>query len=207
MPPVVILSAMVVISLHGDTVAGRTGAGDMAAGDTGAPDPAGEGRLPGSRRRLVAAALVGGCAAVALPWDRPGVGWLLTGAAVATGAGLAARGPGWRSAATTRFGFGLGALALLGVGATRAAGWLFLFCVVAAAVTGSFAVAGGRGWRGLLTGAVAVPLAAARAPRWAARGALASERPAPGSTRRLSQSLAVGAVLVALFGGLLAGAD
>src|SRR5204862_6509808 len=138
----------------GDPAAGHVRTGDIAAGDAGVPDGAGEERLPASRRLLVAAAVAGGCAAVALPWDRPGIGWLLTGVAVATGAGLAARGPGWRSAAVTRFGFGLAALALLGVGATRAAGWLFLFCVVAAAVTGSFAVAGGRGWRGLLTGAV-----------------------------------------------------
>src|SRR5262249_59790221 len=111
---------------------------------------------------VVAALVAGLVAAVAIPFDRAGVGWLLTGSAAAAGllvvclkahgvsfAGGAAvpaeptlAGGPWRSASTGEMGlWGLAVLMLLGVGTVPAAGRLFVLFVLAAVRRGPLSVA------------------------------------------------------------------
>ena len=150
-------------------------------------------------------------AAATLPWDRPGIGWLVTGTVVAAGTAAA------RAAAGTQAGppaarlvsgaWALCALALLGVGAVRGAGWLFVFCVLGAYVAGSLAVSGGRSAQGLLLGTLSVPIAAIRALPWASRGVSEVRGRPGGSAIRTAAAAAVGLALLVVFGSLLAGAD
>jgi hypothetical protein len=203
---------------------------------------------------LVAVLVSGVVAAIALPWSRPGIGWLITGLAVAVSVGLTAlsaqveRGPRDVSAAfvAERVAWGLATLALLAVGAIRAAPYLFVLCVITACVTGALAVAGGRTLRGLFLAVMAVPLAALRALPWvyragaAARGRTRASAPsteagasasteagasassteagvraadgaregrAGGNAVRTALAVVIGAVLLLVFGALLAGAD
>jgi hypothetical protein len=163
---------------------------------------------------LGAAGVTGLVAAQSVPLDRPGIGWGVTGL-VATGAlvtvaragGGADQGRAWSSA--SRILWAAATLALLGVGAARAAGWLFGLCLLTAAVTGSFALTGGRSVRALAARAAAAPMAAARALPWAGRGlaALAPTRGRAGSPARMAGTLAVSAALLATFGALFASAD
>ncbi len=177
---------------------------------------------------LVASGLAGVAAAAALPWDRPGVGWFITAAAVAAGTVAAAwssnaerapdRGdpavrptgaerPSYRPGPLVRAAWASAALALVAVGALRAASWLFVLCVLAALVCGSLAVAGGRSARGLFLGAVAVPIATLRGLPWTARGLRSVRGRAGGSAVRTAASVIVGIALLLIFGALLAGAD
>ncbi|MFD5179073.1 DUF4153 domain-containing protein [Nocardia sp. NPDC058379] len=99
------------------------------------------------------------------------------------------------------------ALVLLGVGTFRAAGWLFVLCVLAAGVAGSLAVLGRRTGRGIAHDMVAVPLASFEAVPWAFSG-LRDTRPAElSSLRRYGASVAVTAALLVVFVPLLGGAD
>ncbi|MET9212917.1 MULTISPECIES: DUF4153 domain-containing protein [unclassified Nocardia] len=99
------------------------------------------------------------------------------------------------------------ALVLLGVGTFRAAGWLFVLCVLAAGVAGSLAVLGRRTGRGIAHDMVAVPLASFEAVPWAFSG-LRDTRPAELSNlRRYGASVAVTAALLVVFVPLLGGAD
>ncbi|GAA1824321.1 hypothetical protein GCM10009682_50680 [Luedemannella flava] len=92
--------------------------------------------------------------------------------------------------------------------ALRAAGWLTALAVVGALVLGSYALVGGVGWAGVLTGSVGLV--------WHA-GAMANrpvERPRPGGRRqpgapavRTAVAVGVGLALVAVFGVLFATAD
>jgi hypothetical protein len=173
---------------------------------------------PGVLLAVVGAALV---AAVTLPLDKPGLGWLLTGAAVAGVAGavgLRDGRTGWRAvlpdwrglrlAPVERLGWAAASVALLSVGTFRAAGWLFVICVLTACVTGAFATVGGRTLAGLVLSVPVVPAAAIRAIPWGARGARAISRTGRGgSAMRLTASVAVGGLLVVIFGALFAGAD
>lgn len=160
---------------------------------------------------LRTAALTGLVAAASVPLDRPGVGWVVTGfagtaaliaMAVAQAGQEATAGHGrsgrirplWTAAT----------LVLLGAGTVRAAGWLFVLCLLTAAVTGSLAIAGGKGLRALAAGAVAVPVAAARALPWGVRGATAVRS---SGRARIGAAVAVSAVLLLVFGGLFASAD
>lgn len=187
---------------------------------------------PGGRAApavLVAAGAAGLAAAAALPWDRPGVGWLATAlvAAAATVGAAWARGAGTgvsanvgtdavRADVTGRAGAGtriarvlwaIAALALVGVGAVRAASWLFVLCLLAACVSGSLSLAGGRSVRALFLGTVAVPIATIRALPWTVRGLLAIRSRTGGSAARTAAAVAVGVALLVIFGALFAGAD
>jgi hypothetical protein len=160
---------------------------------------------------LPAAGLAGVAGALVLPVDRPGVGWLLSGLAVAAAVFVADRRsraadePGpftWRSA-----GWALLALALLAVGAVRASGWLFVLCVLAAVVTGSLAVVGERTVNSVLYDMLALPVEALRAIPWVGRGAGRFTARRDGVARRIALAVLAAAALVGVFVPLLASAD
>lgn len=151
----------------------------------------------------LAATMAGLVAAVSVPLDRPGIGWLVMGIGVTAAITLAARSLGAERTRSRPL-WTVVTLALLAVGTLRASGWLFTLCVLTACVTASLAVAGGRSVRALVLGAVAVPFAALRDLPWVVRGA----RQGTGrSTVRLGVTVAVSVALVVVFGALLAGAD
>ncbi|MEV3964512.1 DUF4173 domain-containing protein [Nocardia sp. NPDC050193] len=163
---------------------------------------------------LPAAGIAGLVAAATVPLDRPGIGWLLAGSAAAAAVGAvhrrARRTAGPEHGQTRnreRLWWAITALALLAVGTFRAAEWLFVLCVVAAAVAGSLAVVGGRSVRGIIRDALAVPLASVGAVAWVYTAW--GERPdgAGARNRRLGVSAAVTVALLAVFVPLLAGAD
>lgn len=161
---------------------------------------------PTSRAVLVGMAVVGATAALTLPLDRPGLGWLLTSAAGAAATVVLARLLGGRPGPSplNAVGWGAATLALFAVGTVRDAGWLFALCVLAACVTGSLAVAGGRSARELAAGAVAVPLAALRCLPWVSR---ALWTPRSRRAPRLGVALVLTLGLLVVFGNLLASAD
>ncbi|MFC4373806.1 DUF4153 domain-containing protein [Nocardia halotolerans] len=99
------------------------------------------------------------------------------------------------------------ALALLGVGAVRAAGWLFVLCVLAACVAGSLAVLGRRSSRGVLYDMIAVPLAVFGAVPWGFSGMREARPTAVSSVRRYGVSIAATVALLVVFVPLLGGAD
>lgn len=156
-----------------------------------------------------AGATAGLAAAVATPWDRPGLGWLLVALVMAGAVVRVARGPETvppAGSGLVRLGWAAGAVALVGVGTVRAAGWLFVLCLLAACLAGSLAVTGGRSVRAIAFGVFAVPAAALRCPPWLTRG-LAARVKSGGTGARLAGSVLAGMVLLAVFGSLFAGAD
>lgn len=109
-------------------------------------------------------------------------------------------------------GWGAAALALLAVGTVRAAGWLFVLCVLVALLAGTLAVGRGRTTLGLVLSAFMVPVAAARGLVWVGRTFVAPRDRRSGSgsgsaALRTGLAAAVGLVLVVVFGALFAGAD
>ncbi|GAD85616.1 hypothetical protein NCAST_32_00980 [Nocardia asteroides NBRC 15531] len=99
------------------------------------------------------------------------------------------------------------ALVLLGVGTFRAAGWLFVLCVLAAGVAGSLAVLGRATRRGLLHDVAAVPVAVFGAVPWAFAGLRPGKAADSSTVRRYGASVAVTAALLVVFVPLLGGAD
>ena len=158
----------------------------------------------------VAAAIVGVVAAASLTWDRPGIGWILTGLAAAAATIFAAWGriAEQRPAAKLERAVWAGAaLILLASGAVVAAGWLFVLAVLTALVASAIALAGGTTASGLLLSVLIWPAAAARSLLWSYRG-LASQRGKAGSSAiRIGAAALVGLVLLLIFGALFAGAD
>jgi hypothetical protein len=155
---------------------------------------------------LIAVSAVGAVAAISLTWDRPGVGWLIAGVMAATAIfTLAWRGGGRPRA--DRLAWAATTVALLAVGAVRAAPWLFVLCIPAAGVCGALTVAGGRTRRGLFLGTVSVPIAALRGLPWASRGLRMVRTRSGGAAGRTLAAVAVSVVLLLVFGALLAGAD
>ncbi|WP_410810703.1 DUF4153 domain-containing protein [Micromonospora sp. 067-2] len=196
------------------------------------PGPSGSAR-PLVLAALTAAAVVG---AVTLTMVRPGLGWLVaalaataalvtaavqTAAATATTpqpttvalappAAVATASPGATGAPgrAAQVAWAAATIALVAVGTVRAAGWLFTLCLVAAAVTGTLAVTGGRSPLGMLVAATLQPAATVRALPWAVRG-LRDTRPTGAGigVGRILSSLAISAGLLTLFGLLFASAD
>jgi Domain of unknown function (DUF4173) len=158
-------------------------------------------------RVLGGAATAGLVAAVSIPVGGAGVGWLVAAAAVvAFLAGSRSDRPD-----AVRGGWAVLTVLLVGVGSVRAAGWLFVLCLLAAAVTGSLALTRGSGGFALAVRVGALPLGIAHAPRWAGAGVVAAGRrtaPADRSAAvRLAATAAVSVALLVVFGGLLVGAD
>jgi hypothetical protein len=161
---------------------------------------------------LPAAAAAGLGAAVLVPTDRPGLGWVLTGLAVVAAVGYSYRhsrptdtpryftrmSPVWAGAA----------LVLLAVGFVRASEWLFVLCVIAACVTGSLAVVGRRTANSVLYEVFAVPIEALRSLPWLGRAV--RQRTEGGDTaarRRIGLSVLTSVALLAVFIPLLSSAD
>jgi hypothetical protein len=149
---------------------------------------------------------------LALPVWRVGIGWPLAAFAVA-GTALVARRlskqdgggssvGGWHDRAW-RIAAGVAALLLAAVPAIRAAEWLAALCLMTAALLGSYALAGGRSWGGVLAGAVAIGPAAVRGLGWSV-GTARAERHWLG---RATAGLLVGTTLVVIFGLLFRSAD
>ncbi|MEO3748825.1 DUF4173 domain-containing protein [Plantactinospora sp. B5E13] len=187
---------------------------------------------PGVLGTLAGAA---GVAALSIPLTRTGLGWLVAGFAGTAALLTAAASSGGRptdaaadgapdtperaGGATRRLGrlrrlggarplWALATLALLGVGTIRAAGWLFVLCLLTAGVTATLTVADGRSVRGLLFSGLIPPAAVIRALPWAARGLDGSGRPdGGGRIGRTVGTVVVSAVLLLVFGLLLSSAD
>ncbi|MFD8499538.1 DUF4153 domain-containing protein [Amycolatopsis sp. NPDC059657] len=99
------------------------------------------------------------------------------------------------------------ALALLAVGTIRAAEWLFVFCVLAAAAAGSLAAVGPRSVKGLLYDVLAVPIEAFGGLAWLGRGTKKAQRKPSGATKRIASAVFVTLALLAVFVPLLSSAD
>jgi hypothetical protein len=177
---------------------------------------------PASQVTLLSIAVAAVVAALSLPLDRAGLGWLIT-AVAGTAALTVARaiperrpaalpaplatgqvtGPGW-----DRYCWATATLALLAVGTFRSAGWLFALCVLVATLTATLALAGGRSMRAIAAGYLMGPFAALRALGWVARGLSQVRRPGGAASGvRIVATLAVSLVLLIVFGALFASAD
>jgi hypothetical protein len=182
---------------------------------------AGPGR-PAAPAKVVALAVAAAVAAVSLPLDRGGIGWLVTalaGVGALTVAGMMPlRPPGALPAplvrADDRFrpaqaGWTAATVALLGVGTVRAAGWLVVLCVLTAVVTGTLAATGGRSLRAMALAQLMSPVAGMRATGWFVRGVAGLPRPGGGARSgfRVAATVGVSVVLLVVFGALFASAD
>ncbi len=175
---------------------------------------------PATVAALLTAAVI---AALSIPLDRGGVGWLITAIAGTAALAVARRVPHRRRTSVPlpnltfpvkhpspdRYGWAAATVALLGVGTLRSAGWLFVLCVATAALTGALAVAGGRSARAMVVAATMAPLAAFRSVPWVVRGVAALRRqgPAAGGGTRIAATIAVSVALLVVFGSLFASAD
>ncbi len=184
------------------------------------------------RRALTAVLVAGVVGAVALPVWRVGIGWAIAALAI-LGAVLVARSgrngdqpgsgrdvdqPGsdrngsdagsivdrvWRTAA------GAAVVALVAVGAVRAAGWLVAICLIAAVPLASYALAGGRSWRGIAAVSLALVPATVRGMGWAAGAGAQVDQgtPRPARAGRALAGFTAGVLLLLVFGGLFRAAD
>ncbi len=173
--------------------------------------------MPAARPRaaFTAAAATAIAAAVALSWDRPGMGWPLTALVVAAAVVVAVRsgrrgsgsGRVWSGHATVRAGWAMAVGMLLSVGAVRAAGWLFVLCVLTAGLVGCVALTDRRSVGGVLLAPLRVIASVPAALRWLARGGIPARGQEPDTFVR---TLVAGLIAVAslfVFGFLLAWAD
>ena len=160
---------------------------------------------------LPAALLAGVAGAVLLPPDRPGIGWVLSGLAIAVAIVVADRRSRPEDAPPhfthVSAGWAVLSLGLLAIGAVRASGWLFVLCVLAAVVTGSLAVVGRRTVNTLVYDMLSVPLEALRAIPWVGRGLGSAAARRDGRGRRVVLATLATVVLLAVFVPLLSSAD
>ncbi|HEU4348837.1 MAG TPA: DUF4173 domain-containing protein [Actinoplanes sp.] len=161
-------------------------------------------------------------AALSVPLDRGGVGWLVT-ALAGTAAVVVARLIPHRPHSTVpfpalalparrddpaRYGWATVTVLLLGVGTVRAAGWLVLLCLATACLTGTLAVAGGRSVRAMAVALLMAIGSGFRALPWMTRGLDAIRSPGRGRDgTRIAATVAVSIALLVVFGSLFASAD
>ncbi|GIM94441.1 DUF4153 domain-containing protein [Paractinoplanes toevensis] len=161
-------------------------------------------------------------AAISLPLDRAGVGWLVTAVAGTVALMVSAIVPA-RPLPTTpeplvkrpaakprpdRYGWAAATVALLAVGTFRSAGWLFALCLVMATLTGALALAGGGSMRAIAAGFTMPPIAAFRSVRWLGTGAARLRGRAEAAANvRVAATVAVSIALLTVFGALFASAD
>ena len=98
-------------------------------------------------------------------------------------------------------------MALVAVGAVRAAPWLWWLCLPTACLCGVLAVAGGRSISAMLQAGLAYGLSPVRANPWGLRGLASARTTTASSAARTLAATVVGLVLLLVFGALLAGAD
>ncbi|HEX5541583.1 MAG TPA: DUF4173 domain-containing protein [Micromonospora sp.] len=181
-------------------------------------------RWPGPASRAAAPVIIlgtAGAAAIAaasIPLTRPGLGWLIAGisatAILTTAAWSNSRSRNTEASERKSRGDSLATgawaaatVALLGVGTLRAAGWLFVLCLLTAVVTGCLAVSPGRSVAGLLSSLLLPPVAAIRSVPWAARGLSRIGQGRSGSPGRILATVGVSLGLLVVFGALFASAD
>lgn len=129
------------------------------------------------------------------------IGYVVVGAMVfATVYGTADRWPGRFEA----LGIAL-TLALLSVPAVLAAPWVNALCIMAAWLIGWHTLAGGRTWTAVIAGSVVAWALPARVVGWVQRAA--PRRVQVPRLGRIALVAAITCALVAVFGGLFAGAD
>ena len=176
---------------------------------------------PASRATIIALLVAAAVAALSIPLDRGGVGWLVTAiagvAALVVARVVPDRAAHWTPAplvqrspytlGKARFFWSSCTVALLAVGTFRAAGWLFFLCLCTAVVTGALAVAGGRSLRAMIVAVLMAPLAGFRALPWIRRGLTAVRRDGGGKGLRIAATVAVSVALLVVFGSLFASAD
>jgi hypothetical protein len=158
-------------------------------------------KAPAPRRATLAVVAVVAMAANVLAPGRPGLGWPLTGLALA-GCALAVARP----IRTVTVVWCVAAVALLSVGAVRASGSLFTWCVLGALCCFSLASSGGRTVRSAAVGGMLLIPAGLRGMRWWASGLRATVW-ARRTGNRLGWALFATVVLVIVFGALFASAD
>ncbi|MFE3543297.1 DUF4153 domain-containing protein [Nocardia sp. NPDC059177] len=141
-----------------------------------------------------------------LPAAGAGPATPVPGAGATTASGLDSGDGAARPGLRDRAWWAGAALVLLGVGAVRAAGWLFVLCVLAACVAGSLAVLGRRSSRGVVHDMIAVPLAVFGAVPWAFSGT-SRVRPNTRGWGRYGVSVGATVALLVVFVPLLGGAD
>ena len=98
-------------------------------------------------------------------------------------------------------------MALIGVGTVRAAGWLFVLCLLTAGLTACLAVANGRTLPGLLFSVLITPEAVFRSVPWARRGLRQADRAGRSSLSRGLATVGASVGLLVVFGALFASAD
>ncbi|GIG88956.1 DUF4153 domain-containing protein [Plantactinospora endophytica] len=130
---------------------------------------------------------------------------------VGTGSGTRpASGPaeGWRRVGWVRPLWAAATVALLGVGTIRAAGWLFVLCLLTAALTATLTITDGRSVRALLFSALVPPAAVIEAMPWLAKGLTRSAGSGRGpAVARTLVSVVVSLGLLVVFGLLFSSAD
>lgn len=177
------------------------------------PEPAPGGGWPGpgrpaSSRTVAAIAAATLVAALSVPLNRTGLGWLLTALAGTTALIAATVKQPVGQKPMDRFFWGTATVALFAVGTFRAAGWLFVLCLLTATVTTALAVSTGRSLRSLAVTYLLVPVGALRALAWLGRGAAAMRgRGRAGAPIRVLATAAVSIALLGVFGALFASAD
>jgi hypothetical protein len=164
---------------------------------------------------LTCASLV---AALALPIDRPGIGWLITALAGTAALVVARLAPGHESikplvvreqprGTRDRYAWATATILLLGAGTFRSAEWLFVLCVLVGTVTAAIALSSGRSLRALAVGYLIIPIAAVRSLPWLSRGLARMRGGRTGSPVRIIGTALVSVVLLTVFGALFASAD
>jgi hypothetical protein len=151
---------------------------------------------------LLAIGVAGLAGAIALPTQASGIGFFVVA--------LACAGCAWtikREVKLLPAAWAVLSLALVGVTVLRDAYWLYILCMIGACIAGSLAVAGGRSVGGLLLGSITVTLASPIAVPWVISGLNSLRRKASRPSIRVTQSVIVSLVLLAVFVPLLTGAD
>jgi hypothetical protein len=167
------------------------------------------------RPAFVAAAATAVMAAAALSWDRPGIGWLVTMLAVAAAVVVAVRSSRrgadsarlWSGRAKLRAAWTVAAGMLIAVGTVRAAGWLFVLCILTAGLVTCVALTDRSTIDGLL---LAPPQLAGSTPtalRWLISGGLPAQRRDRDTFARTLVAALTAVALLLVFGALLIGAD
>jgi hypothetical protein len=157
---------------------------------------------PAGRPRLLLAAVGAGLlAAVVLPFRDAGIGSFLVLMTVCVVVAAADR----RLRTPYHLLSGVVCTLLLTTLFLRDAQWLVALCVLAAFAVGAVALAGGRSLPGLVASGAAVPVAGLRGLPWLGRSFTATGRPA--RWWPAVRTVLVSALLLVVFGALLASAD
>lgn len=152
---------------------------------------------------LVGSAAVGVIGAVVLGSGEPGLGIALLGLALwVPAAPTLVRRRAWSPLLTAVLG-----VALTGVAAFRDAGWVVVLCLLSAVAMFAVAAASGRSALGIVLAAPTAPLAAARTASRCWQHLAGSVRGRRAAVLRWLRTVAITAVLLVVFGSLLASAD